>query len=83
MKENEKNIINRAMEGKIDDADNGKTEDVVEEKLIDFDDDLDNDEDCFYFERPPCEQNTNNQWVSATVVPNILVKDPNLKNTMQ
>lgn len=65
MKENEKNIINREMEDKSDDGDFGKTDNVAEEKLIDFDDDLDNEEDSFSFERPPCEQNTSNQWVSG------------------
>lgn len=63
MKENEKNIINQKVEEKLDDGDGGKTEDVVEEKLIDFDDELDNEEESFILERPPCEQNTNNQWV--------------------
>ncbi|KAJ8943264.1 hypothetical protein NQ318_017281, partial [Aromia moschata] len=42
----------------------GAIEDVVEEKLIDFDDEAGNDEESFSFERPPCEQTVNTHWVS-------------------
>lgn len=38
-------------------------DDVVEEKLIDFDDEPSDDDDSFFLERPPCEQTVNARWV--------------------
>ncbi|KAJ8923252.1 hypothetical protein NQ315_001808 [Exocentrus adspersus] len=55
-KENERNTINQKEEKEVG------TENVVEEKLIDFDEELSNEEDSFIFERSPCER-SNNHWV--------------------
>ncbi|KAJ8956601.1 hypothetical protein NQ314_006687 [Rhamnusium bicolor] len=62
LKENESNIINQETNVEHT-ANNNGTDNVTEEKLIDFDNDLDHEDDYFSLERPPCEQNMNTHWV--------------------
>ncbi|KAJ3624594.1 hypothetical protein MTP99_018206 [Tenebrio molitor] len=55
-KENERNNINQKEEGK-----KSAESDIVEEKLIDFDDEPDTENQSFDFGRPPCQENSH--WV--------------------
>ncbi|KAJ8968495.1 hypothetical protein NQ317_005669 [Molorchus minor] len=66
MESNMENIRNNLnIESVTGNSDGTKIEDVVEEKLIDFDDEVDKiDDDAFLFESPVCEQAvTHNRWV--------------------